>query len=147
MNPGTLLTSFAHQFVSLCKDIPTEEILTHRLWWRGLTAAMLVAGLALAVLSSRWSRPYQRNIAIAWVLLPPIFFFVEWCLLPCALVENGTAFASYQQSQALAAQLWAALAAILGARYLQWSEPPPEPVRVCEHCGGSSKNPVLHDKG
>lgn len=82
---------------------------------------VVIVGLLAAIAAMYgWGSPEQRaTIALVWALAPPLFFFGEWLWRGADLARKPHEFAIYQQSQALAAQIWTAIAGILGALYLQ----------------------------
>src|SRR5262245_35767625 len=103
----------AHSFV--------WQLLTRDNVWWGIRILLMGAGLVAAVLALRGFERVSRHrglIAAGWALVPPLFFLVEWKWGVRSNID-GTDLAYYQQSQALAAQLWSAIAAVLGALYLQ----------------------------
>ena len=84
--------------------------------WNFFTGIIVAAGLTTAAWSiKKGTAPGRARAAVAWTIGPPLYFICEWWLRDIAPDE----LSDYKQSQMLASQLWAAIAAVLGALYLK----------------------------
>jgi hypothetical protein len=81
------------------------------LWWRGATAVATVAAIASCAVAIHWKcwEPGKYVIAVAWSLVPPVWFIFERQFLIRAYGEPK----GYRDNADLAFKFWAGVAALL----------------------------------
>jgi hypothetical protein len=102
----------------------TRKFRTVSLWASGVSSALAVASLALAIRSRWWPSAADRQawayaVVGLWVICPPLWFWVEWSFLTSGLSRHE--LEDMKHTHEVSRNIWLAfvvvLAVIFGVRW------------------------------